>query len=348
MFFDTRTEEGDRQRKALILEIAALQRKLLLLRYEPRTRLPIPLKERKKGLFGREVVFPDGYQALCGELEEKRRNLTERLLEEGKPAGPYWWSLSWEELVPILLADLTMPEEEDAPDEQGRRCAYEFGTFTEEDGFQTLCLSVREHRQRRTAGKRRETDTVHSAYTASERKAMEQAYEDRLNTRMLAHMAFANKTPVYSMVSGVTYRTAAEYYSSGEGIGDYLGKTEDYSQSLYTVQKTSRLYASVESEDVRYDLGVARYHIDKEGTLDHLETLDFCFMEDGREGEKTRPLLRGKDSAVLCAGYLAYSPRVRRVPLDLFGGAAGRNAVSYDEARRQAEMITCLAGKVMD
>lgn len=68
----------------------------------------------------------------------------------------------------------------------------------------------------------------------------------------------------------------------GPGKGTAGGKTEDYSQSLYTVRKTSRLYASVESEDVRYDLGVARYHIDKDGTLDHLEVLDFGSSVSGR------------------------------------------------------------------
>lgn len=348
MFFDTQKKENGDGIAREILEIAGLQRRLLLCRHDPRTRRPIPLKERKKGLFGREQVFPEGYEALCQELEEKKQRLTERLAAEGKPAGPYWWNLSWEELVPILLSDLTLPEEEDAPDEYGMRRAYRFSEVTEADGSRTLCVKVQVHRQGRASARRHTSDTVYSAYTAAERKKMEQAYTDRQNTRMLAHMAAANKVPVYSIASGRTYNTAGEYYMS-EGLADNMRRAENYSQSLYTVTKTKHLSVSVESSDSEWLLGIARYHADDEGRLDYLEPLDFQVVSwggDNEEAEGLRSIFDKKDAAVLCAWYLSYDGEVCQVPLELLNPLADQCAVSYEDARRQAEMITCLSEKM--
>ena len=288
MFFDVQTENSESGMVQEILEIAALQKKLLLYRYEPEMRLPIPLKERRKGLFGRELVFPEGYQALCEEVEKKKRILTERLAAEGRPIGPYWWNLSWEELIPILLSDLTLPDEEDTPDENGRRHAYEFDEIMGTDGCRILCLKVQEHRQGRTLGKRHTSGTVHSSYTAAEREKMEQAYADRRNMRMLTHMAVANERPVYSVSTNRTYQTAVDYYSSGEGLADYMRAEENYHQSLYTELETNHLSVSVESSDSRWLLGVAQYHVDDDGRLDYMEPLDFRIISgdggDAAEG----------------------------------------------------------------
>ena len=74
MFFDSYENEGNRQRE-MLLEIALLQRRLLELRFDFASRMPRPLPVKKKGIFGKETGFPEGYARLVEELSEKKRRL---------------------------------------------------------------------------------------------------------------------------------------------------------------------------------------------------------------------------------------------------------------------------------
>lgn len=323
-----------------LLEIAAIQRQLLMLRYDRKTRIPVPLAEKRKGLFGREQVLPEAYLPLCQRLEEKRQEFAKLWEQDGRGQEPCWWKLPWEQIVPLLLYDLTLPEEEDEPDENGWRHAYELETIAEDHGVRTLCIRVRGHQQGKVSAKRRVSERIHSQYTAAERSAMEDAFVEKQTNRALAHMAFANQSPVYSMASERTYHTATEYYSSGEGIADFSNRISDYQESLYTVQETNHLSVSTESSDYRDLIAIGRYHVDGNGRLDYLESLEYS-------GDPQRSaLLERKDMAVLCAQYLAEQEEVLQVPLELLTRQMEECAASLPEARRQAEMVTCLAGKL--
>lgn len=345
MFFDSYENEDNRQRE-MLLEIALLQRRLLELRFDFASRMPRPLPVKKKGIFGKETGFPEGYARLVEELSEKKRRLEIWRRQEGLPGGLYWWKIDWEHLAPELMWNLTLPGEEEEPDETGWRRAYRLHCEPQGENM-LLYLEVEGFCQDGVQTHKRTYDTEFSAYSRQEREQLEEAYNERRNRRALAHMAFADNTRIYSVTTGWSYNSATEYYASSEYLAERMRAAETYSQSLYTVQETRELSVSVSGRRYEGLNGIAEYHTDEAGRLDLAVILDFVRLAArGQAPENEGVLLEGKDAAVLCAGYLAEARDIRQVPLEFFCRDLDRCAVSYEEAMMQAQMITCLAGKL--
>ena len=345
MFFDAVKEDHTFENR--LLEAALLQRRLLELRFDFGKMEPRPLEERRKGLFGRETVFPEAYSRLLQELEAKRVELERLRSEKGYPRGLYWWNIPWEDLIPILLQNLTLPEEEDEPDESGWRRAYGLVRMEGREDRDLLCLRVQGYWQGKLSTSKSTYERELSSYTKAERRRMEEEYESRKNNKALTHMAFANNVGVHSIDTGMDYNTAVDYYSSAEYLSNRMREAENYSQSLYTLVETKAL--SVSAHGKRYGAvdAVAEYHVDGEGRLDYMAMLDFArIAASGEAPEEQGSLLEHKDAAVLCALWLSRRDEVRSVPVRLLGKELNRCAASYEEALIQAQMITCLAGKL--
>lgn len=345
MFFDSvDTEDSYR---AHLRDIALLQRELLELRFDFKTRMPRLLKTRKKGLFGRETFFEETYLEKAEQLAQKKQELEEDRERMGYPRGMYWWNLSWEQLAPALLWNLTLPEEEEEPDESGWRRAYSLACQPGREDNRLLCLQVRGHRQESVSARRRTYEKEHSAYSREERERLEDAYNDRRNTRAMLHVAFADRTQIHSVSTGWDYGSASEYYTSAEYLSDRMRDAENYSQSLYTVEEVRSLSVRTSSSDYSGMNGVAEFHVDENGRLDYAEMLDFAWLRaSGDVPEQMGTLIEQKDAAVLCAGYLAQLEEVRTVPMELLCRGVDQCAVSYEDALLQAQVITCLAEKL--
>lgn len=345
MFFDS-FESGDNGYREKLLEIALLQRRLLELRFDFSERNARPLPVKRKGLFGKEPCFPEEYRKMAEELSLKKQELEAWRQQKNLPGGLYWWKISWEQLVPELLWNLTLPQEEDEPDETGWRRAYQLCCQPQGDRM-LLYLQVEGFCQERVHARKNIYDTEFSAYSRQEREQLEAAYQERQNRRALMHMTVANDARIYSAVTGWSYESAYDYYTSSEYLSHRMRDAENYSQSLYTVQETRSLSVSVSGKRYGAINGVAEYHTDATGRLDLAVILDFTRLAaSGQAPEGEGFLLEGKDAAVLCAGYLAGASDVHQIPLELFCRELDRCAGSYEEAKIQAQMITCLAGKL--
>lgn len=345
MFFDSSDTEKVYRDK--LLEIAALQKELLQQRFDFKTRMPLPLKVKRKGLFGREVVFEESYLKKAELLAQKKQELEEYREQTGYPRGIYWWSLSWDQMAPALLWNLTLPEEEDEPDGTGWRRAYQLGSQPGRGDSRLLCLNVQGHWQGKTSARRNISDTEHSAYSKAERQQLEDAYNEKRNNKALMHMAFANNTQIHSLSTGWDYNSACDYYSSAEYLSDRVRDAENYSQSLYTVEEVNKLSVRVASNDYRSINGVAEFHVDANGRLDFAAMLDFVRLRTaGEVPEGMGELLESKDAAVLAAYYFAQQKNVRTVPMGLLCGQMDRCAPSYEDALVQAQIMTCLADKL--
>lgn len=345
MFFDSFEGESNGYREKL-LEIARLQRRLLELRFDFSERKPWPLPVKRKGLFGKETCFSEEYRKTAGELFLKKQELENWRRQRDLPGGLYWWKISWEQLAPELLWNLTLPQEEEEPDETGWRRAYQLSCQPQGD-CKLLYLQVEGFCQEGIHTRKHTYDTEFSAYSRQEREQLEAAYQERKNRRALLHMATANHARIYSAVTGRSYESAYAYYTSSEYLSHRMRDAENYSQSLYAVQETRSLSVSVSGKRYSAVNGVAEYHTDTAGRLDLAVILDFARLAArGQAPEGEGVLLEGKDAAVLCAGYLANAPEVKKIPLELFCRDLDRCAATYEEARIQAQMITCLAGKL--
>lgn len=339
MFFDEPDIADDLT--SVKLKIAKLQRDLLLLRYDTEIKQPFALPRRRKGLLGGyEQVMPLSYLEMQSTLRKEQERLEAKWLQVGYPPGNYWWDLPWEQVVPVLLWNLTYPEEEDDLDEDGCRRGFSFHCQNGREDVQLLYLEMREHRQRITSS-RSVNDIEHSAYTKAERESMVEAYNDKRNMHAMLHTAFANDVGIHSISTGWNYDTAFDYYTSAEYISDRIRESEQYSQSLYLVEERHTLHVSASSRD-RFSIhGICEFHVDGDGRLDYLASLDFGQLA-ASDKEKS-DYFKEKDALIIAASLLAENPEVKAVPITMFEKHNGCNEM---DAVRMAGIMTCLAHKL--
>lgn len=339
MFFDEPDKTDDIT--SAKLKIAKTQRDLLLLRYDTEKKQPIALPQRRKGLFGgQEQVMPPSYMELQSILRREQEQLEGKWLQVGYQPGNYWWDLPWEQVVPILLWNLTYPEEEDDLDENGCRRGFSFYCQDGRENVRLLYLKMREHRQK-VSSSRSVHDIEHSAYTKAEREAMVEAYNDKRNMHAMLHTAFANDVGIHSIDTGWNYDTAFDYYTSAEYISDRVRESEQYSQSLYSVEERHTLYVNTSSHN-RFSIhGICEFHVDENGRLDYLASLDFGQL--AASDKKDSNYFDAKDAMILAASLLAGNPEVKAVPITMFEKHNGCNEM---DAVRMAGIMTCLAHKL--
>lgn len=341
MFFDT-PRQAERFNAACI-EIARLQKRLLLLRFDAVQRAPRPLETRRKGLLGREPVLPAGYEQTLARLHAARQELQERRRAAGYTDGGGWWEQPWERLGPVLMQLLTLPPEEDEADDSGWRHTAALRSVPGRAGNCLLCLHVHAHKQAHS-GRKYRRDIEHSAYTPAEREALVGAFNDRRNAAAAFHMFALNNVGVDSLLTGQSYRTAVDYYASPEYLAARMYQSSRYSESLYTVEEQRVLSVSSNSADRRSVHAVCEYRIDEAGTLQSLAPLEFAELQADGGGRGAADHLQMRDAGVLAALWLAEERSLRRVPLALF--AAGYDADDFVQAVRVAGILTCLADKL--
>lgn len=341
MFFDEPMESPDflpQQEK-----IAGLAGRLLDLRYDRQDRQPKPLELKKTGLFSRAPVYPAGYRETLEELQRAGRELEELRVREGHDREMFWWNQDWEQMLPLILESITLPEEEPLPDAQGWRREFKIRCLEGREGRQLLAVEMRGHWQK-IASRRHKDQTEHSAYTPMEREAMIQAYNQKRNDRAMAHAAFMNQTGVHSVVTGWDYDTAFDYYTSAEYLSHRLRDEENYSQSLYTMEERNILHVSSESKDGGGLYALCEFHLDEAGRLDYIAPLDFARLGAWGEPDEAEACFALKDSMILAAFALAGMETVKGASLTLFPAHTGEE--TFGDLLRQAGMAACLAPKL--
>lgn len=327
-----------------LIEIAQLQFSLLKFRYDFKKRMPVKLQEKKTGLFSSQPVLPSLYVDKAALLKKKQELLMQDRMKHGFSDGIFWWNLPWERVIPLLLQNLTFPEEECVPDENGWRKGFSFREQEGRDHNKMLCLDMQEHFQQLVSS-RNVKDVEHSVYTKAEREAMVDAYNSKKNQRAMAHVAFANDIGIHSIDTGWDYHTAFDYYTSGEYISDRLRESEQYSQSLYSIEERNTLYVNSHSTNRRSIYGICEFHVDLFGKLDYLASMDFEeFYLSAKSGDFATEFFSTKDAAVIGAFLLSENENVKSVPMSMF--EFDNDYEHYADVVRLAEILTCLANKL--
>lgn len=341
MFFDEPMESPEffsQQEK-----IAGLAARLLALRYDRQDRQPKPLELKKTGLFSRALVYPAGYRETLEELQHAGRALEEQRAGEGHSREMFWWNQDWEQMLPLILESITLPEEEALPDAQGWRREFKIRCLEGREGRQLLAVEMRGHWQK-IASRRHKDLTEHSSYTPMEREAMLQAYNQKRNEHAMAHTAFMNQTGVHSAVTGWDYNTAFDYYTSAEYLSHRMRDEENYSQSLYTMEATNILHVSSESKDGGGLYALCEFQLDAAGRLNYMAPLDFARLGAWGEADEAEECFALKDPMILAAQALAEMDRVKAFSFALFPDHTGEE--TFAELLRQAGIAACLAPKL--
>lgn len=327
-----------------LIEIAKLQLELLKYRYDVTKRLPVELPKKRSGLFSFQQVLPSFYVEKAALLKKKQELLMQDRIRLGFSDGIFWWNLPWERVIPLLLHNLTFPEEECTPDENGWRKGFSFWEQEGRENNQVICLGMQEHFQKLVSS-RSVKDVEHSVYTKEEREAMVDAYNNKKNQRAMAHVAFANDIGIHSIDTGWNYNTAFDYYTSGEYISDRLRESEQYSQSLYSVEEQNTLYVSSYSSNRKSIYGICEFHVDSYGRLDYLGAMDFeQFYSSVQNDVLATEFFNAKDAIVIGAFLLSENKNVKSVPMSMF--EVSNDCDNYADIVRLAEIMTCLANKL--
>lgn len=253
--------------------------------------------------------------------------------------GFSWWNLPWEQMESYLIYDL-----EEIPDNGNWR--FERHWNVEQAGDISMLL-LKERGHCSIFSKDAYFDeNIESVYTPSE---IDSKMRD-LNKKMLAYDLVVYgmwEGGVHSLLTGAHYDSGADYLLSAEHLlrRDYI--RDSYAKSLYTKHETTTVCASSQSIDYECLLAVAEYRIDENGVLNHVGMHNYSICDSrGRISTEMIQHYEKKDSAISCAAFLSDHPSVKSVPLQLFGKDLLAGASNYSEAMRQAELYTCLSGKI--
>lgn len=338
MFFDT--QGPDDTYRELLIAVAKKQRELLLqnFRWAERAEKAAP---QKKGFFRKKNQPNPVYDRLRAELESLKGQLKRHREEQGYARGTFWWSIPWEQVESWLICDLAQPQE------IGRwRFANELQAAGGDEGIYLLLLKEEGHLSNFSTSYYYEVHEE-SPYSSSERADMVRDYNRRLTNKAWFDLATSDDRPVHSVLSGQDYASKADYYLSTEYYLTRQDMSDSYARSLYTEVETSGVTAVSHSLHYESYFQIADFHVREDGTLDHMGLRNFELIRSrGNVPDSLAEKYEGRDAAVVCAGFMADSNIVRKVPLALFGRDIEQGAASFEEAMRQAEIYTCLAEKI--
>ena len=340
MFFDT--QRKDETYLCLLMDAAQKQRELFLLHYDWSERKVGQEETRKSGFgfFKRKAPSDSRYQQALLELEEIKRQIKKHRDSQGYRNGVFWWNVPWDIAERWLQYDLSFdPGEGNWRFENQVKAAGKDGIYLlymHEEGHLSDFSSSSSH-----------TYSIQSEYTDAQRNEMVQKYNRDLNFAAMMDLSYEVNRPVHSTLSGADYDSKADYYMSGEyfALRSYL--SDSYDRKLYTEVESYGVTAVSNSKHYECLFGLADYHVDGDGTLDHVTLKPFPVF--GSRGDLPYGLnekYARRDPAVLCAGYFADDRSIQSVPIELFGKNPVQSAVSFEEAMRQTEIFTCLAGKM--
>lgn len=333
MFFDAPRQ--DTAYTEALCRIARTQRELLECHFDWKGRYRI--EESSGGFFRRKNPAQQRYEELLNRLESQRKEAAR--LQRTYDQGIAWWKIPWEQVETGLIYDLE--EDDDLGDWRFKRT----WETSQTQGQILLFLHEEGHYSNFSHSTSFETGII-SDYSQAEINSRLQEFEDRANRYEWSTMAFTPEGPVRSAHTGAIYSSAADYIMSAEHMNRRYDARRDLERSLYTETETTTLTVHSHSRHYEAVYSVAGFCIEH-GRLVMLDLANYRLSAGrGDVPEDMVQFYASRDAAVGCAAYLADHDIVSKVPMGLFGRGVKSAAATYAEARRQAEIYTCLADKM--
>lgn len=336
MFFNDNSTNNSEYRK-ILCQIALKQHELLQDRFDFTVWQP-KKKSVKRALFRRNKAL-DIYTVHLNELEQLKNEALTLREKTGCFNGIFWWNISWEMLQKYLLYDLTLEH-----GENGWRFERQWQLLNDNNG-KLLVLNEEGHCSVFSSEKNYHCDRI-SNYSDSEINDKIREF-DRMVSNYEFNTILDYPDPCVSEQTGIKYNSGLEYIYSAEHYMNTDYQRNCLQNSLYTEQNTMNM--NIFSSSVHYHsaFAVAKMKISQSGQLIQLQFCNYKLLSSqGNMPDDIIRIYNSKDSAVRCAIYLAFSSEINEVPMEIFGLNIEKKAVSFEDALRQAEIITCLANKI--
>ena len=337
MFFDD-NNTNDNTYRNILCKIALKQHELLQDRFDF-TVWQTKNKTVKRGLFHKRDKSLDIYTAHLSELGQLKKEALSFRTERGYSHGIFWWNISWEILEKYLLYDLTLE-----PDKNGWRFERQWQLLNNNDG-KLLVLNEEGHCSVFSSEKNYNYDRI-SNYSDSE-------IDDKMREfdRMLNNYEFNTildyPDPFVSGQTGIKYNSGLEYIFSAEHYLNTDYQRQNLQKSLYTEKNTINMNIFSKSVHYRSVFAISKIKVSQSGELTQLNFFNYKLLStQGNMPKDILKIYKSKDSAVRCAIYLNFCSEIRKVPMELFGKNIEEKSISFEDALRQAEIITCLAEKI--
>ena len=276
MFFDTPREAEPFD--ASYIEIARLQKQLLSLRYDAAQRIPRPLPVRRKGLFGRETVWPDGYEPTAQRLQaaQQRSGRSGRrpAMRTTCAGGPCPGS---RRPRPFCRCSRCRRRRTN-PTRPAGGTAFRSGRSRDRTAGSCSALAcARTSRNILRPATRRMSSTRPTPVPSARRLS---ALTTSAATRRPPRTCTLATTPasIRSRPAGATTRPPRITLRPNT-MAERMRSEVQYSESLYTVEEQRVLHVSSNSQDRVSVHAVCEYRIDAGGTLDWLAPLDFAELQ---------------------------------------------------------------------
>lgn len=325
----------------LLLEIARTQSRLLSFSLDWNSRrLKEPPSLRRKGLFSRKVYASPEWserEYLLQRLSQLQQSARERF---GNQEGFYWWDIPWEQLEPYFLHDLGETEQDGD---------WRFEHHWEKETTGNI-HELKFHEEGHCSSFHGQSswqlyDT--SRYSDSERREMAEKYSRELDHKEWQARLEYSDCGVESMW-GQKYDSVDDYLSSSEHYLRRNSMQSNFEDSLVTHHENNTLRVSSGSIHYYSIYHTAKYAVTDDGWLAAWELGPY-------EVEKVRGKLpqeiverrQAKDATVASAAFLADQQDIQRIPASLFGSALVGPLEEFENAVRHAEILTCLAEKIV-
>ena len=336
MFFNDNSTNDSEYRK-ILCQIALKQHELLQNRFDFTVWQP-KKKSVKRALFRRNKAL-DIYTVHLDELEQLKNEALTLHEKRGCSNGIFWWNISWEMLEKYLLYDLTLEH-----GDNGWRFERQWQLLNDNNG-KLLVLNEEGHRSVFSSEKNYHYDRI-SNYSDSEISNKMREFE-----HMVSNYEFNTildyPDPFVSEQTGIKYNSGLEYIYSAEHYMNTDYQRTTLQNSLYTEQNTMNMNIFSSSVHYHSTFAVAKMKISQSGQLIQLQFCNYKLLStQGNMPDDIIRIYKSKDAAVRCAIYLAFSSEINEVPMEIFGRNIEKKAVSFEDALRQAEIITCLANKI--
>ncbi|MCD7818151.1 MAG: hypothetical protein LUH07_03765, partial [Lachnospiraceae bacterium] len=323
----------------LLCAVACKQRQLLDGHFSWTERKCLPAERRT--LFRAGKSRNRVYEKLLTELDALKTQVLQHRRKMGYASGTFWWTLPWEQIRDYLIYDLSWETEA-----KGWRFERNIRTAPMDDGNIMLVLSEEGHCSSFSSNTTFETGIL-SDYSADEINSKMRDFNHRANAYELSALALNGDARVHSSLTGAEYDSTASYLLSAEHYTVRSYHRDALAKSLYTNTETTTVHAVSHSQHYKTFYFLGRLGIAPGGRLERLEVLNYkCSPVQGNVPAEMLDIYRGKDAAVECAAFLSDYADVKSVPLELFGKALNQSSVDFEETLRQAEICTCLAGKL--
>ena len=329
MFFEDQTVQNKADASEwghLLIHIAQAQKEVITLLCDP-----------DQGSFAQSAWGSDAYKQAVRRLNACKEEASAYAKQHALPLGVYWWNVNWELVESYLLKDLLLE-----PDTSNYRFRRRW--FTENDGVRTMLLLDEHVHYQKFSGDSSTHYGIASSYNVDEIRQKIADY-NRTITAIDLFFLEGSKSVQYSEIDK-TYYAGAAWMGSSEYIMQRMALDNLKRMYLYSERTTHLLSVTGTSYNRDTVYLTAGYEI-WGGTLRALRLMPYSIVE--RSGREIPGLEDpGAEYApCLAAWKLAEDQNLQRVPLELITDDLKTPAHSFDQALFQAELISCLADKLV-